>query len=756
LLLLRHVLRFAEPLRLLVVATYRDTELGRRHPLAELLADLRRQAGVERISVSGLDASGVSAFVEQVAGHGLDDEDEEAFARAIHSETEGNPFFVGEVLRHLVESGGVERRHGRWMTTRPIDELGIPEGIRDVVSRRLSRLSDEANDVLAVAAVLGLDFEPALLQRAGGLPEDTVVAALDEAVSARLVREVPGPDASYRFAHALVRGTLYDELSAARRVAVHRKLAEAIEVIHAGRLDEHLPALAYHYAQASLPAVEPGKAVEYARRAGAAALAQLAHDDAVRYYRQALELLDAHGAPAGDPRRVEVLIALGEGQRRSGDPASRETLFEAARRARERGDGDALARAALANSRGTLMGNAGRLDAELLAVLEGALEATGESDSAARARLMAHIALELVWTGDREELVRLVDGAMAMARRLDDAAVLADVLLSCFYAIHSPSTVTERLERAAELLALAEQLEDGRMMVHAYWQRARAAIEVGDLAEGLRCVEHQERLAADLGEPTLRWMATVCGVGPLLAAGRLAEADARNEAALAMGQETQPDAPTFYAAQLFPIRFAQGRLAEVEETYRTLAEDPGFPVPAVEAFTALIYCDTDRLEEARRFYEPLAATGFSRLRFDSLWTIALSACAEVCVRLGDTASVGVLRKLLLPYADRLAIVVASGINSVSHYLGMLDGSAGRYGDAETWFATAVVQHDRLGTPAWMARTRLEWARHAAHAPGGRRRPAGPGAPPPGAGQRSGNSAWAASSAGAVGLLADLG
>jgi tetratricopeptide (TPR) repeat protein len=248
------------------------------------------------------------------------------------------------------------------------------------------------------------------------------------------------------------------------------------------------------------------------------------------------------------------------------------------------------------------------------------------------------------------------------------------------------------------------------MMVHAYWQRARAAIEVGDLAEARRCVEHQERLAADLGEPTLRWMATVCGVGLLLAAGRLAEADARNEAALAMGQETQPDAPTFYAAQLFPIRFAQGRLAEVEETYRTLAEDPGFPVPAVEAFTALIYCDTDRLEEARRFYEPLAATGFSRLRFDSLWTIALSACAEVCVRLGDTASVGVLRRLLLPYADRLATVVASGINSVSHYLGMLDGSAGRYGDAETWFATAVVQHDRLGTPAWMARTRLEWAR----------------------------------------------
>ncbi|MGH9037986.1 MAG: ATP-binding protein, partial [Acidimicrobiia bacterium] len=709
LLLLRHVLRFAEPLRLLVVATYRDTELGRRHPLADLLADLRRQPGVERISVSGLDAAGVTAFIEQVAGHRLEDDDE-AFTRAIYSETEGNPFFVSEVLRHLAESGGVERRHGRWVPTSPIDELGIPEGIRDVVSRRLSRLSDEANDVLAVAAALGLDFEPALLQQAGGLSEDTVVATLEEAVSARLVREVPGPAPSYRFSHALVRGTLYDELSAARRVAVHRKLADAIEIVHAGRLDEHLPALAYHYAQASVPAAEPGKAVEYARRAGAAALTRLAHDDAVRYYRQALELLDAHGAPAGDPRRVDVLIALGEGQRRSGDPAYRETLFEAARRARERGDSDALARAALANSRGSLAGDAGRLDTELLAVLEGALEATGEADSAARARLMAHIALEQAWTGDQEELVRLDDSALAMARRLDDTTVLADVLLSGFYAIHSPSTLTERLERAADVLALAEQLEDGRMMLHAYWHGARAAMEGGDIAEARRCVQHQERLAADLGEPTLRWMAAISGVGLPLAAGRVAEAEARNEAALAMGQGTQPDAPTFYASQLFPIRYTQGLLVEVEEMFRTLVEDPEFPVPAAEAITALIYCDTDRLEEARRFYEPLAATGFSRMRFDALWVVGLSACAEVCVGLGDTGSAGVLRRLLLPYSDRLATILNSALNSVSHYLGMLDGCAGRYDDAETWFATAVAGHDRLGTPAWLARTRLEWAR----------------------------------------------
>src|SRR5205823_2880105 len=162
---------------------YRDTELGRRHPLAELLADLRRQTGVERIAISGLDAAAVASFVEQVAGHVLEGEDEQ-FARAIYAETERNPFFIGEVLRHLAVSGA------------------------------------------------------------------------------------PGAAPRCAFAHARVRGTLYGELTAARRVALHRKVAEAVEQVHAGRIDDHLRALAYHYPEPAVPAAEPAKAVDYARRAG--------------------------------------------------------------------------------------------------------------------------------------------------------------------------------------------------------------------------------------------------------------------------------------------------------------------------------------------------------------------------------------------------------------------------------------------------------------------------------------------------------
>src|SRR5438105_1663948 len=171
LLLLRHVVRAAEPTGLLVVGTYRDTELDQDHPLLEILADLRRQAGVERFSLTGLDQSGVVAFVAQASGQALDDE-AVSLARAIHVETEGNPFFVREVLRHLAETGAVARHGEAWSTRLPIEAVGIPEGVREVVGKRLARLSGEANTILRTAAVVGAEVEPALVRVTAGFDEE--------------------------------------------------------------------------------------------------------------------------------------------------------------------------------------------------------------------------------------------------------------------------------------------------------------------------------------------------------------------------------------------------------------------------------------------------------------------------------------------------------------------------------------------------------------------------------------------------------
>ena len=708
LLLLRHVLRFAEPLRLLVVVTYRDSEVGRGHPLSEMLADLRRIEGVERFPLLGLDQAAVAAFIESAAGHPLADEDE-ALPRAVWTETEGNPFFVAEVLRHLSESGGVEYRDRRWIMTAPVEELGIPEGVRDVVGRRLSRLSEAANQALGVASTVGLEFDPAVVRAAGDLSQEALFSSLEEAVTARLLSEVPGAGARYRFAHALVRATLYDEITAARRLALHQRVAEAIETIHEGALDDHLPALAHHWARASAPAAQTDRAVDYATRAGDRALAQLAHDEAATYYRQAIELIDAAEGQALHERRLELLIALGEAERRAGDPAYRATLLAAAHLAQQQGDAEALARAALANTRGTLMSAVGTVDADRVAVVQAALEALGEDDSHARARLLATLGLELVWGAGLDERTGYSDEALGIARRLGEPATLAHVLVCRFYTVTEPGTVSGRLADTAELLSVSERLGDPVTCCRAYHLRARVAGEVADLEEANRCIAAYEHLAEELGQPLLGWIGLWYRTGLVLVSGEIPEAERLAGRILEAGQRMgQPDTSVYWAVHLFDVRRDQGRLAEFEADLAVIARDfPGLTF--LRAYLALLFCEVDEDARARPIFEEFAAD-FSAIAVDVAWTRTMAALAEVCTHLGDTARAAELSTMLDPYADQFAAAAGAFGGSLSHHLGMLAGTLSRFDEAEAYFAAAAGTHDRIQAPAWLARTRLEWGR----------------------------------------------
>jgi predicted ATPase len=228
--LLRHLVRSGESLRLLAVVAYRDTAMDVTGDLADTVAELLREPGVERLGLSGLDEAGVAAFMEARAGHELDDE-ARAFAAMLHAETAGNPFFVGEVLAHLTEHGAIALREGRWDTERPLAEMTVPEGVAEVVRRRLARLPEETNEVLSVAAVLGERFELPVLVEAGGMPEIATMRAVDPALAARLVREVGeligsasearqrlatfAIDTEIRFASAAERAKFAEELSTA-------------------------------------------------------------------------------------------------------------------------------------------------------------------------------------------------------------------------------------------------------------------------------------------------------------------------------------------------------------------------------------------------------------------------------------------------------------------------------------------------------------------------------------------------------------
>ena len=709
LLLLRHVVR-AGAGRVLVLGTYRDTEMTHDHPLVEVVADLRRQGGVERLSLSGLDDVGVAAIVEQASGRTLD-EAGQALARAVYRETEGNPFFVREVLRHLAESGAVKRSEEGWTTRLPVDDLGIPEGVREVVGRRLARLSDETNKALRVAAVVGPEFEFGVVQAAGDLSEENLLSAMEEATAARLITEVSA--SRYHFAHALLRATLYEGLTGARQTVLHRKAAEAIEAIHHSNLDDYVPALARHWAKASAPVTDATRAVEYARRAGDRALSQLAHDEAANYYASGLDLLDAGGADSADPRRIELLIGRGEAQRRAGDTGYRETLLAAARLAQRLNEADALARAVLANSRGNIWSAPMVVDADRVEMLEAAVAAVGDRDMAVRARLLATLGLELSWDQDPRRRLALSEEALQIATSLDDPATIAHVLLARDYTIVAPENATERFDATTQLLDIAERLGDPVVASRALGLRFKVAMELGEVAEAERCVTSNRELVAQLGQPVLTWV-TMHHDATLRVLHGDTNAEQAADAALKFGEVAvgQPDIQFLSSGHWRTIAWDRGRFAEREDWIRHVTQQLGSLFPVVNAMYGTVLLETGHRDAAAVVFDELAATDFAHPTNNVGWMMFAAECAWLCSRLGREDCVPRLRAMLDSYPERFAVGGFGSwvVGPNAFYLAMLATTVRDWDAADAYFRSAAATHERVAAPTWLARTRLEWAR----------------------------------------------
>lgn len=707
LLLLRHVVRSPSPPRLLVVGTYRDTELGPDHPLVELLADLRRGTATQRIELGGLSQDGVTAYVREAAGRELHEQDV-AVARVLHAQTQGNPFFVREVLRHLTETGALQRRNGRWATDLPVEHLGIPEGVRDVIRRRLSRLSKRCHRLVRTAAVVGLEFDLQVLAAAVDLDAEEVLTGLEEAIAARVVAESGTRALSYRFTHALMRETIYGDLSTARRVTLHRRVAEALETAHAGDLEAHLQALAHHYGRAAVPGESNDDAVSFSRRAGDQALVRLANNDAVRFYRQALDLLEGAPGPDVSSARLDLLISLGEAQRRAGDPAHRDTLIAACRLAHDRGDAQALATAALSNNRG-MFAVIGTVDEDRAAMLEAALEAQDPGETTLRARLLANLAVEVVYGKDRSRRHALSAEALAMARRSGDQTSLAHVLLARIVAIWGPDTVEERLRTTEELLVAADRVDDPVLVCSGCWHRFIAATESGDEDEAGRCLDRSEQLTAELGQRTMRWLTMILRANRTLWRGHIEESKEIAERAYEMGASAgHPDAFLYYGIHLFNVCFERGQMGAIADgIIRIAASNPG--VTSVRASLALLHAETDQLDQARPVFESVVDE-LANIPREASWPRAVTQSALVCSRLGDRPRAAALFDLLRPYATQTVCTGLSSAGSVDHYLGVLAATLGRLDEADGLLARAETAHGRVPAPTWLARTRLERGR----------------------------------------------
>ena len=695
--LLSHLLRGDDEGPIMFVGTYRDTDLDRSHPLSNVLADLRRADGTERIALKGLDLAGVEHLLTVASGHDLDASGRE-LAAAIHAETDGNAFFAESMIRHLAETGGVEHRDGRWVLTRPIDALGLPEGIREVVGRRLGRLSDQADEVLHVAAVIGAEFNLDVLEAVSGRSDDEVDAVVAEAAAAGLLEEADATTG--RFSHTLVRASLLEEVSTRKQLRLHAAIVEAIEHIHAGHLDRHLTQLARHSTEAAATG-DLDKAVHYNQLAASQAAESAAWADAVGHLRQAVDLLEEEGAVGGEVY-AELLTRLGEALGHVQDPSADDVTLEAARIARAAGRGDLVVESAIAFGRELPSRNIeapATLQAQM-GLLEEALEAIAPEDSYERALLLLNLAGTRQSEG-WEQRRDLVDDAVEMARRCCSRRQLIRIIAQASW--HLNGSGRDRLALPTEAVELFDGLDRReRSSSWAHFALANAQLMSGDLVGAEKSVKHQAELVAQVSGPLYQAWQALAEIDLATAQGEF-ERGERLMSEHFDGLAGISSRPIVLQSTWF-LRFQQGRAADlptfVAQSRRVGADDRRSSAPHF-ALSALEYGDE---VAARRIIEP-----YLDLPFDGpVAGAATWIVPELIARFGDVEAAARYqpRDRLGPWTWNSPVSTAG---SWERYDGLIATCLGHWDQAEAHFAEAERQHDEQGALTFLHRGRLDWA-----------------------------------------------
>jgi tetratricopeptide (TPR) repeat protein len=676
--------------RLLVVCTYRPTEMYRtpRH-----VAQLSRID--DRLRLEGLAPADVREFVAAAAPHLSP-----SLVEEVHRVSGGNPYFLGELVRWL-------RREG--VSDATAVALQLPEEVREVIRRGVAPLGDTTRDLLAVAATIGQEFDVRSLQATSAVSAESILERLAPALGAGLVRESRGGTARFEFVHALVRETLYHDLTPDRRAELHRETARGLEAAAAHREGSAPVAeLAHHYFHA-ISLGEASNAAKYAIAAGERALAALAYEDAVAHFERALEALRA--ASNDTVLQLRALLGLGNAAGRAGDPAkARQTLMDAAAVARATGDAEALARAAVSYSEPRVAAN--HPDRQLLGILEDALAALAAGDSTLRVRVMAALADALFWL--REDEARrdvLTLEAVAMARRIGDVGAL----VSALNARHRSArpALEERLAIAAESGRLAAERPEERQIDGLAWLIGDL-LEVGDLAAVDRQLESFARAAAKAREPFYLWAVVTLRATRAIMEGRFAEgtrlaAEARSTLPVADPAPSSV-ADNGFTLQMFAINLETDRVgSSLADVQRIVEGRPG--VPGWRCTLALIYCAVGRHADARLLLERLAAKNFVDLPIDPGYLGGLAQLAHVVVSLGDVDHARRLYELLSPAADHHVVMGFGGayLGPVAHPLAKLAVLLGRSGDAAAHFECALNNSARMGARPWLAKAQWDYA-----------------------------------------------
>ncbi|HEX6673524.1 MAG TPA: AAA family ATPase [Actinomycetes bacterium] len=691
LLLLRHLVRELGGDPVLFLVSFREEEVPPDGPVAAALADLAGGPEARWIRLQGLDRAELAQHLAAIVGPPAG----EALAARVHDATGGNPFFAAELVRMLRSEG----RLADQVAYGSDQSLGLPRGVREVLQRRLDRLSVQSRRSLELASLVDTSFAAEFLARARGVELERVLGLLDEAVGAQLLDRVVERPGWFGFPHALVRETLIEGLGAVDRMRQHRRIAQTLE-----REWEEAPAeaaatlsrLASHWQQAG----DGPRAIRYARMAASEATRQLGYEEAARLYRLALGQAVTGGLDAAG--RCEVLLELATAEYRCGNVRqAMEAFVQAAELARRSGQPRLLAGAPL------IVQDIGdpEVNASVLRACEGVLAGADGLDDEVRARLLAQRAVALCESGRLDEALPDSHRATELAERSGSPELMAAVLPARHLALAGPDWTSERLDLADRALGLARSVGAPIQELWARVWRTDAFWELGDIAAVDAETGRLASLARSLRNPLARWHLQRFQAARALLVGRYEEAAAlSDEATAGLPQEN-------FMAQLLHLTFMLAIDADRGDSTWMDSHRGVFEArPSTMAWSTLSWCrlSAGRRDEALGYYEQ-ARGSLGRVPRDARWMPTMVFLTEASSQFDDHETAEVCYRELLPFEDRFSAsgggsVVCQG--AVALFLGMAAMTLGLFHDGEGHLRRAIQRNAAVGARPWAARAEL--------------------------------------------------
>jgi DNA-binding SARP family transcriptional activator/tetratricopeptide (TPR) repeat protein len=700
---LRYLLRHPDLDRVFVVVTLRDDELsGEQHELVNGLAPPRR---AEIVTMRGFDDNEVRALIRATAAPDSMQQLVD-LATTVHDVTNGNPFFIRELLRELDDQ---PTNSGDPLALAQAIASIAPAGVRALLDRRVARLSDPSRYVLQMAATLDRELSTELLTTACRLPEDIVLDALEELLAVRLLAEDGVHVGEFTFSHAVVRNVVYENIPGTERARLHLHAGEAVERCH-GPLPERSAELALHFGSAVSHGTA-AKAAVYANAAGNHAVERHAFGEAVRWFDRALHFEQMQG---DDPTKLGPLhLRLGLAHEGDGQLApARESYLEAAACARATGNATLLADAATA-----LAGpwsQASAFQPRAIEHLDEALAAIGDTDTPRRVQLLNSLAAWLYYADVEREDVAAHE-ALALAESLHDrAAIVAARIAVHRWLTHQPRAREERLAFSRQSLAITQPSPSPSLHLRVYRELLTDLLENGLTSEFDTVLCSYERQASELCSPRDTYWAMALRATQATLHGDLSMAEQLARGAEMRGTDLEHKADGAHLLQRFVIRYQQGRLPELGHELRGELQAPTETSDAYRAGLALAataYAETGNAPHAVRIAWRALGPDGSALRPDVFWLAGVALFAGVAATAGDQNLLSLLDELLLPCGDHLVLFGACGavLGFGHHWLGRSALASGRGDDAIDHLERARARSAEVDAPFWEAQAALDLA-----------------------------------------------